>query len=238
MSEVNIILKVYGFKPISIIVNKSWKSLLADLSRHLSSPLYVEVYKYPVSDYYVVLAYTSDANLCKYLKYVKSKYNYKILGESCSVELNSAYFIALKSKCEFFEILERNHAIVLLPYTFRKGRRIFDVLIYKDFLDSFISDLEKHYGSRNFIYKYMKSVDLARRLYASLSKMEHLLTNLTSNELKILKIAIDKGYFNIPRSINLEKLSYEVGLSKVTVEMHLRKALNKIIRSLKDLGIL
>lgn len=53
--------------------------------------------------------------------------------------------------------------------------------------------------------------------------------SLSENETKILKIAYKGGYYELPKRTFLEGISSAVGLSKSTVEEHLRKAENKII---------
>jgi hypothetical protein len=54
---------------------------------------------------------------------------------------------------------------------------------------------------------------------------------LSESELQILKIAYSTGYYELPKRTYLEGISMLAGLSKSTVEEHLRKAENKIINS-------
>ncbi len=53
---------------------------------------------------------------------------------------------------------------------------------------------------------------------------------LNSSEYKVLKYAFERGFFNIPRSISMDELSKELGLSKSTIDRYLRSSLNKILR--------
>lgn len=53
--------------------------------------------------------------------------------------------------------------------------------------------------------------------------------DLTSKEAMVLKVAYEMGYFNYPRSVNLEDLAKELKLSKATVDYYLRSALRKLI---------
>jgi len=52
---------------------------------------------------------------------------------------------------------------------------------------------------------------------------------LTSNELNVLRSAYNAGYFECPRKADLNDLSKSLGLSKVTVDIHIRKAVKKIV---------
>ena len=54
--------------------------------------------------------------------------------------------------------------------------------------------------------------------------------NLSINQEKILKLALDLGYYNWPRRISINDLANRLNLSKVTVAEHLRKAEIKIIK--------
>lgn len=58
--------------------------------------------------------------------------------------------------------------------------------------------------------------------------------NLSTNQEKIIKLALDLGYYNWPRKISINELAKRIGLSKVTVAEHLRKAEIKIVN--RDFG--
>jgi predicted DNA binding protein len=55
------------------------------------------------------------------------------------------------------------------------------------------------------------------------------LEELTPQQLKAVNLAIKKGYFEIPKKINLEELSKQMKLSRTTFLEHLRKAEKKIL---------
>lgn len=161
-------------------------------------------------------------------------FSYKVIGVSCESSTEASYFVALKSKCEFFEILEKHGIIVLMPYIFRNGKRHFNALVERNKLEIFINELQSKYGRKNVYIRKMKSVDIAKKIYSDISKLEKGLRKLTEGEIKALKLALQLGYFDIPRKITLNYLGYELGLSKATVETHLRKALKKILGSIHE----
>jgi len=45
----------------------------------------------------------------------------------------------------------------------------------------------------------------------------------------VLTKAIELGYFNYPRGVGLGELARELGLSKATVDFHLRNAVRKVM---------
>ena len=53
--------------------------------------------------------------------------------------------------------------------------------------------------------------------------------NLSNKQEKILKLAIDLGYYNWPKKISISELAKKLNLSKVTIAEHLRKAEIKVI---------
>lgn len=227
------ILRIHGLTPVSITITGHHASLLAELSKYLMRPLYAEVYRHPINLRYVVLAYTSDSNLCGYFRKIRRKYDYKIVGISCESSSEASYFVALKSKCEFFEILEKYGVIPLMPYIFKRGKRYFNALIEERMLKGFLRELYSRYGRKNVYFEKTRTIDVTKRLYSNVSILENCLKKLTHNEIKVLKLALKKGYFNIPRKSTLEHLGMELNLSKVTVETHLRKALRKIIKGIE-----
>ena len=58
--------------------------------------------------------------------------------------------------------------------------------------------------------------------------------NLSDNQEKILKLALNQGYYNWPKKVSISLLAKKLNLSKVTVAEHLRKAEIKVIN--KEFG--
>ncbi|WP_291999673.1 helix-turn-helix domain-containing protein [Caldivirga sp.] len=62
--------------------------------------------------------------------------------------------------------------------------------------------------------------------------MSKALLLLSPRELRIMRHAYRRGFFEIPRRIKLDELAKELGLSKATLDEYIRNSLNKIIRTL------
>lgn len=56
--------------------------------------------------------------------------------------------------------------------------------------------------------------------------------DLTRQERKVLINVINKGYYDFPKKVNLEKLSKDLELSKPTLEEYIRKSEKKIINKI------
>jgi len=61
--------------------------------------------------------------------------------------------------------------------------------------------------------------------------------DLTPREAQALRKGWSGGYFNYPKGINLEKLSSELGITRSTLDFHIRNGVRKSIKYLLDNGI-
>ena len=78
-----------------------------------------------------------------------------------------------------------------------------------------------------------KLVTKARRLGCEidLQKVSVLRTasELTKEQERVLRLAFDLGYFDVPKRVNLEKLARRLEVSKATLDVMLRRAQRKIL---------
>ena len=58
---------------------------------------------------------------------------------------------------------------------------------------------------------------------------QSIIPNLSSQQKKVLDLAIEKGYYNYPRKIKMEDLAKLSGISRSTFQFHLAKAEAKMI---------
>lgn len=57
----------------------------------------------------------------------------------------------------------------------------------------------------------------------------HIMPKITEKQKEAIHLAIDNGYYEFPRKIDLDKLSKLMSVSRVTYQEHLRKAERKLI---------
>lgn len=64
--------------------------------------------------------------------------------------------------------------------------------------------------------------------------LPHIMPKLSDKQKQAIKLAVDKGYFEFPRKINLDGLAKEMKLTKQTVQQHLRVAEKKLVPFLTE----
>jgi predicted DNA binding protein len=89
-------------------------------------------------------------------------------------------------------------------------------------------------GSEPSLLRYVRTYspcELDVRLLRGFRYYENLdtLPTLSEYERRVLLVALREGYFDWPKRSTLEDIAGELGLSKVTVAEHLRKALKKLV---------
>jgi predicted DNA binding protein len=84
-------------------------------------------------------------------------------------------------------------------------------------------------GDDESIKNFFKAVDIFTTIQdIKIQKLEYkdcdILSNLTSNQKKILNLAKKLGYYDYPRKITHQELSEKIGINKDTILELLRKA--------------
>ena len=225
-----------GINIVEVNIESSRNSFFSKLSELASTQINLEVTSIPNTNSYVVFAYSYAKDLDKYISMLynnTSSFRRSKIRKLKYWQYRGLYYIiALKSRCEFFKLAEENNVVILSPYVFNKGRRKYIVLGEKNSIENYLDDVLKYYGSKNVSYRYVDAIEHINKLLLRRSLLGILLDKLTENELKILRLAYQEGYFNYPRKTSLESIGSALNLSKVTIDVHLRKALKKIVEEL------
>lgn len=91
----------------------------------------------------------------------------------------------------------------------------------KEIIHDFFAQLKKHMNTAKIVHiKEENDIDFAFPLVTQ---------KLSKTQKKILKIALEKGYYSFPRKCNLAGIAKISGTSIATVQEHLRKAEAKIL---------
>ncbi|WP_054842823.1 helix-turn-helix domain-containing protein [Vulcanisaeta distributa] len=96
----------------------------------------------------------------------------------------------------------------------------------RESIDQFLKEVINYGKVINESLKALKIEDL---IAANTSKLD---VFLNSSEYRVLKYAFERGFFNIPRSISMDELSKELGLSKSTIDRYIRSSLSKILKAI------
>ncbi len=214
-------------------IRRSSRSFFGKLSEYRKTRINLEVIKVSDSPIYLVFGYLSSSDLSgKNLR----KYRYLLRKSANHIKKlrwwndgGMTYILAYKNKCDFISIAEESKVSVLSPYIFDKGIRKYVVVGRRENLSKYIKYLMKLYGSEHIYYKSINSLEHLCSVLVGRAVPSIITDKLTVSELSVLRSAYDAGFFECPRKTNLNDLSELLGLSKVTVDIHIRKAVKKII---------
>jgi hypothetical protein len=103
----------------------------------------------------------------------------------------------------------------------KEGYHIWDLASFdRKTLEKVLDFAEKYLGAKVLKFKQEKLSNIS---------FTKLLPELTKNQKKALELAINKGYYEYPKKINMEKLAKKQGISYSTYQAHLKKAEGKIL---------
>lgn len=112
-------------------------------------------------------------------------------------------------------------------YVDRKGYEYWEIASYeRNVLSKFLHNLEKQ-GYELFEVLQFKEIKLNTLYFPSISP------DLTSQQKKVFDLAIQQGYYDVPKRSDLKKLSKVLGISIATCQEHLRLAESKVLTRMK-----
>jgi predicted DNA binding protein len=115
------------------------------------------------------------------------------------------------------------------PTSLKNGRECFDLLLHdRDELSKAV-ELLSEFGS---VSVERITEDFRREVVPSRAEWQELLASIPPRQRELLNLALDQGYFEIPREITLEELAAEMEITKTTASTHLRKAERTLIEYL------
>jgi len=124
--------------------------------------------------------------------------------------------------------IEKCNCLNLQPMIYTGGYEWYRVMAFSERdMKRLFRDLERHctveVTSRRSVSEESIHTD-------SLVSTASLLGGLTRKQANALLVALDNGYFNLPRSATAVELAQRLGVPRTSFVDHLRKAQNKIIR--------
>jgi predicted DNA binding protein len=172
----------------------------------------------PINKYNVEVLLFYGKNQGKFLKNIKYHRNILDIIEYNEIKRN-IYRVVLKGKYEgsIRKSLFESKAITLSTII-EDGIEKYNLLFLSN------SDMEK---LRKFL-EDKPNVTVLKFKLVDLNVMNSLQL-LTPLEYEIMVRALNKGFFENPRKISLEELSEDFGISKATLNFHIRNALKKIL---------
>jgi len=115
------------------------------------------------------------------------------------------------------------------PIWFLNGLKHYRILVptLRSF-PRFVKEMEERFG--NIKLEYKSPVFDIEEFYAT--PAERILSKLSPRQMEALRKAYFNQYYTYPRKCTLESLAHHMAIEKSTLQSHLRKAENKIIRTL------
>lgn len=106
------------------------------------------------------------------------------------------------------------------PTQLENGRECFDLLLNDREELSKATEVLSQFGS---VSVDRISKDYSRRITPSAAEWQELLGAIPARQRELVTLALDEGYFEIPRETTLEELADEMDITKTTASNHLRK---------------
>ncbi|RLM53806.1 helix-turn-helix domain-containing protein [Halobellus sp. Atlit-31R] len=115
------------------------------------------------------------------------------------------------------------------PTKLDQGRECFDLLLHdREELTKAVELLE--------VFGHVSvdriSNEFSREVVPSRAGWQSLLASIPPRRRELLNLALDQGYFEIPRQVTLEELAEQMDITKTTASSHLRKAERQLVEFL------
>ncbi len=125
--------------------------------------------------------------------------------------------------------IEKNHCLELQPTIYRGGWEWYRIIAFSE------RDIKNLFRELD---EFCKVEIISRRKNASGSVRDTLLIStasllgeLTEKQLRALILAVENGYYGVPKKVTTEEIAGMLGVPRTTYEEHLRKAESKVLGS-------
>lgn len=127
--------------------------------------------------------------------------------------------------------IEKNHCLELQPTIYKGGWEWYRVIAFseKDIRNLF-RELDEF--CKVEVISRTKNVDGAVR-DTFLISTTNLLGALTGKQMEALMVAVENGYYGVPKKTTTEEIAKRLGVPRTTYEEHLRKAESKVLSSVE-----
>lgn len=194
-------------------------------------------------------------NRCEKLKITLQSVAFSVFKEKGKVISSSLHYMFGEKQDEFIADLQQDPQVIKLE---RKGNTFFllekaekkavkhynpkiilikPVIMDKEGYETWeIGSWEKEVVSK-FIQETKKDIPSLKLLYFKQTHLDQiffprLMPDLTEKQKRALDLAIEEGYYETPRKIDLRKLAKIMNISLATYQQHLRAAEEKLIPNL------
>ncbi len=145
------------------------------------------------------------------------------------IEVNKEFIVSITKQPLFSEPVYNPKIIRTKPVIINKdGFHIWDLASFdRKCLVEVLNFAEKYLDAEVLKFKEEKISNIS---------LTRVLPELTDNQKRAMEIAINSGYYNYPKKVNMKTLAKKMGISYSTYQAHLKKAEGKIVPEVvKDL---
>jgi len=115
------------------------------------------------------------------------------------------------------------------PTKLKDGSECFDLLLEDREELSNATEILSEFGE---VHIERISREFRREITPSAAEWQELLSSIPQRQRELLNLALEHGYFDIPREVTLAELADEMGITKTTASNHLRKAEQQVMQFL------
>jgi predicted DNA binding protein len=191
------------------------------------------VYRYWREPVYLAIAYTNGILEPEKLKESYQSEKNKFIKIERLSKSTETCFLAIKERCEFYELIENYNVALSIPYIVRDGKRIFCVYGEESDLDKYIENLKAFYGEKNTVVEKTTPIRCIQG-YMHDAMRAYMFSQLTSREKEVLFKAYYNGYISSRRRIKLDELAEQLNITKPTASLMIRKTVEKILKKLLE----
>ncbi|MGA8302356.1 MAG: helix-turn-helix domain-containing protein [Thermoplasmata archaeon] len=127
------------------------------------------------------------------------------------------------------ELLDRHGAIILPPVTHFGGWESYRILVPEG---RRIPSIAKDLGRAGQVELVRKRRIASERFSEVLPLSADLMIDLTRRQVRALLIAVDEGYYNVPRQVRMTDIAKRHGVPRTTFVEHVQKAEVKVVRAM------
>ncbi|MCS7099828.1 MAG: helix-turn-helix domain-containing protein [Sulfolobales archaeon] len=216
------------------VTANSRNSFFSSLSMAIGGTLVINVLPLPSRREYIVIARPSDSLDRSTINSLSDKKEHGKIERLKVVKFGKhTYVLALKSRCEFYDIAESNNIAIVSPYTIARGTRVYYAAGSLADLAKYSDELSYYYGHKNVAMSFEKDVS---KIMKDLEKAftSTILWNLTRREIEVLRAAYSTGFLSHRRYAKMDRLVDFLGVKKPTLSIMIRKAVNKVLEELLE----
>jgi predicted DNA binding protein len=127
------------------------------------------------------------------------------------------------------QTLLRHGYLPLGPTKLEHGRECFDLLLTDRSALASVTDMLDTFGP---VEVERISQEFRREITPSTAEWQELLSAIPPRQREVLNLALERGYFEVPRDVTLAEIADEMDVTKTTASNHLRKAQGRLMEFL------